>query len=89
MKLYVVRHGQVPSNIEKVVSGWNDEKLTKKGIEQATKIRNELQNVKFDVVYSSPVDRAIQTANIVAPQNSIILLYANIKKKSICQMLFL
>ena len=73
MNLYVVRHGQVPSNIEKVVSGWNDEKLTKKGIEQATKIRNELQNVKFDVVYSSPVDRAIQTANIVAPQNSIIL----------------
>ena len=33
MNLYVVRHGQVPSNIETVVSGWNDEKLTKKGIE--------------------------------------------------------
>lgn len=73
MNLYVVRHGQVPSNVEGIVSGWNDEKLTEKGIEQATRIRSELQRVKFDVVYSSPIDRAKQTAEIVAPQNDIIL----------------
>ena len=73
MNLYVVRHGQVPSNVLGIVSGWNDEKLTGKGIEQATKIKTELQNIKFDVVYSSPVDRAKQTAEIVRPQNEIIL----------------
>lgn len=32
MNLYVIRHGQVPSNIENIISGWSDEKLTKKGI---------------------------------------------------------
>ena len=73
MNLYVVRHGQVPSNVDGIVSGWNDEKLTEKGIEQANKIRNELQSVKFDVVYSSPIDRARQTAEIIAPQNDIVL----------------
>lgn len=73
MRLYVIRHGQVPSNIEGIVSGWNDEKLTQKGIEQAIKIRDELQNIKFDIVYSSPIDRAIQTANIVVPKSDIIL----------------
>lgn len=73
MNLYVVRHGQVPSNVEGIVSGWNDEKLTEKGIEQATKIKKELQNIKFDVVYSSPIDRAKQTAEIVVSQNNIIL----------------
>lgn len=73
MSLYVVRHGQVPSNVNGIISGWNDEKLTEKGIEQAIKIRNELYNVKFDEVYSSPIDRAKQTAGIIVPKNQIIL----------------
>lgn len=73
MNLYVVRHGQVPSNINGIISGWNDEELTEKGIEQALKMRNELQSVKFDLVYSSPIYRAKQTAEIVSPQNEIIL----------------
>lgn len=72
MKLFVIRHGQVPSNIEGIVSGWNDEKLTDKGILQANQIRDKLKNIQFDVVYSSPVTRAQQTANIVAPQNKIL-----------------
>ena len=73
MKLYVVRHGQVQSNVDGTVSGWNDERLTKKGIVQATQIKEKLQNIKFDVVYSSPVDRAKQTAEIVTPHYDIIL----------------
>jgi probable phosphoglycerate mutase len=73
MNLYVVRHGQVPSNIEGIISGCNDEKLTKKGIEQAEKIKSELSEINFDVIYSSPVERALQTAKIIAPNNEIIL----------------
>lgn len=72
MNLYVVRHGQVPSNVEGIVSGWNDEQLTDKGVLQANEIRNKLQNIQFDVVYSSPINRAKQTAIIVAPQNEIL-----------------
>jgi len=72
MNLFVIRHGQVPSNVEGIISGWNDEELTDKGISQANQIRNQLQNIQFDVVYSSPIRRAKQTAMIVAPQNEIL-----------------
>lgn len=73
MNLYVVRHGQVPSNVEGIVSGCNDEKLTEKGVAQANEIKNKLLNIKFDIVYSSPVDRAKQTAEIITPNHEIIL----------------
>lgn len=72
MNLYVIRHGQVPSNVEKIISGWNDEELTDKGILQAKHIKEKLKDIQFDVVYSSPIKRAKQTAMIVAPQNEII-----------------
>lgn len=72
MELYVVRHGQVPSNVEGVVSGWSDEKLTERGIEQANKIKGELQNIKFDKIYSSPIERAKETAEIIMPESEII-----------------
>lgn len=72
MNLYVIRHGQVPSNVKGIISGWNDEELTDKGILQANQIRDKLQSIQFDVVYSSPIKRAKQTAMIVAPQNEIL-----------------
>lgn len=72
MHLFVIRHGQVPSNVKGIISGWNEEELTKIGIAQANQIRNKLQDIQFDVVYSSPIKRAKQTAKIVAPQNKIL-----------------
>ena len=72
MNMYVVRHGQVQSNIDEIVSGWNDEKLTEKGISQAIDMKNILQNIKFDLIYSSPIIRAKQTAEIIVPENEII-----------------
>ena len=72
MNMYVVRHGQVQSNIDGIVSGWNDEKLTGKGISQAIDMKNKLQNIKFDLIYSSPIIRAKQTAEIIVPENEII-----------------
>lgn len=72
MIMYVIRHGEVPSNVEGVISGRNDEKLTDKGIEQAKEMKEKLKNINFDRVYSSPVDRAVQTATIVSSKENII-----------------
>lgn len=72
MEIYVVRHGQVKSNIDKVVSGLNDESLTSLGIKQANEIKDSLKNIEFSRVYSSPVKRASQTANIIVPNKEII-----------------
>lgn len=72
MKLYVVRHGEVPSNVDKLISGCNDEELTENGINQALKIRELLKDIKFDAIFCSPVLRAKQTANIIVPNCDII-----------------
>lgn len=73
MELYVVRHGQIPSNIEGIISCWNDEALTEEGIRQANAMRDSLNDISFDVLYSSPVPRAIQTAKIIIPNGDFIL----------------
>ena len=72
MKLYVVRHGEVPSNVNKIISGRNNEKLTEKGIKRALNIKNQLKNISFDVVFCSPILRAKQTAEIIMPNQKII-----------------
>lgn len=72
MNLYVVRHGEVPSNLSDIICKRTDEKLTPKGIEQAQKIGKELAETKFDVVFSSPVERATETTEYVAPNANII-----------------
>ena len=72
MKIYVVRHGEVPSNVNKVISGCNDEELTENGINQALKIKEQIKGIMFDAVFCSPVLRAKQTANIIVPNCDII-----------------
>lgn len=73
MNLYVVRHGEVPSNLSEVVEERYDERLTEKGIEQSKKVGNELSNTKFDVIISSPSPRAVETTEYVAPNQDVII----------------
>ncbi len=72
MEMYVVRHGEVPSNVNKVISGCNDEELTENGINQALKVKEQLKDIIFDAVFCSPVLRAKQTADIIASDCNII-----------------
>lgn len=65
MEIYVVRHGRVPSNDKKLIGGRNNEELTEIGVKQAESVRDKLQDVKFDAIFSSNVRRAVQTANII------------------------
>ena len=61
--LYVIRHGQVDTNIKNQVNGWNEEKLNSVGIQQAINAGNKLKNIKIDVVFCSPLLRTKQTYN--------------------------
>lgn len=65
MEIYVVRHGRVPSNDKKIVGGRTDEELTEVGVKQAESVRDKLQDVNFDAIFSSNVRRAVQTADII------------------------
>ena len=64
MKLYVIRHGQSEGNIRGVFSGWLQHNLTEKGREDARRAGRIISKVKFDKVYSSDLNRAIETAKI-------------------------
>ena len=67
MKLYVIRHGQSEGNIRGVFSGWLQHNLTEKGREDARTAGRIIEKVKFDKVYASDLNRAIETAKIAIP----------------------
>lgn len=73
MAWYFFRHGKTIWNEEKRLQGIRDIPLSTIGINQAYKLQENLKNVKFDLVFSSPLIRAIETAKIVTRVDNIIL----------------
>ncbi|MBW4614139.1 MAG: histidine phosphatase family protein [Desmonostoc vinosum HA7617-LM4] len=65
-RVIIVRHGQSSYNTERRIQGRTDvSKLTEKGRDDAIKVGKALSNIVFDAVYSSPLQRAKQTADII------------------------
>ena len=65
MELYIARHGETEGNAARQTQGSGlDTPLTPKGINQAKTLRQSLQNINFDAIYSSPLKRAMDTARI-------------------------
>jgi len=67
-----LRHGQAKNNIERILTGRTPNiPLTEKGIEQAEKTAKFLEQMNISAIYSSPIERAKHTAEIVAKHNSL------------------
>ena len=66
--IYIVRHGQTDWNLEGRFQGRIDIELNEKGREQAKLTKEKLKNIKFDKVISSPLKRAIETAQIITDE---------------------
>lgn len=62
-------------NAEHRAQGRNGKPLNEIGIEQAKELKKkfENENIKFDYIYSSPQERAIQTAKISTGSDNIII----------------
>ena len=69
--IYLTRHGQTMWNIEKRLQGRGNSPLTEDGIERAKELRDRIKDIKLDVIYSSPIERALTTANIIKGDKSI------------------
>ncbi len=69
--IYLVRHGQTDWNSEGKNQGQTDIELNPEGIIQAEILKKELKDIDFDIVFSSPLKRALKTAQIIH-QGSII-----------------
>lgn len=70
--IYVVRHGQTDLNKEGRLQGRNGFPLNESGVRQAESLRDKLQQVRFDYVFSSPQERAVQTAEIATGKKAAI-----------------
>ena len=69
VKLFLIRHGQTLWNQEGRYQGDKDIDLTKEGIRQARLTAEYLSDVNFSNIYSSPLKRAVDTANIINKTN--------------------
>ena len=61
-----LRHGQAENNTKKILAGRSPGvNLTETGIQQAEETGKILESLNVSKIYSSPIDRALQTAEIV------------------------
>lgn len=67
-KLFILRHGQTESNVRGTYLGYTDIPLNETGQHQAKELGKRLSTVCFDAVYTSPQQRAIETAQQVISQ---------------------
>ena len=71
--IYIVRHGETDNNKKRVLQGRSDLPLNEVGIKQAEKVKEYFaeKDIQFDKVYSSPLIRAIKTAQIITGSTQV------------------
>jgi broad specificity phosphatase PhoE len=69
--LILIRHGETQSNREGIFRGRLDIPLSEAGIEQANELHRHIQHLPVDAVFSSPLKRALKTADIAFPNHNI------------------
>lgn len=72
--LYLVRHGETEWNKKGIIQGKSDIPLNSNGIKQAGNLAEKLKNLKFDKIYSSDLQRAGKTAEIIAANRDITII---------------
>lgn len=67
LNVYLLRHGETEYNADgNRYCGRTDIELTEKGKGQANLVNSQLGNMSFDGIYSSPLKRALYTAEIAS-----------------------
>ena len=71
-KIIIVRHGQTKWNLEKRFRGSQDIPLDKTGVSQAEALARRLAPDTIAAVYSSRLQRALKTAEIIAKPHGLV-----------------
>ena len=66
MEMLFVRHGQTDHNAARLIQGRNDPPLNQTGLAQANQLARQLVDQPFELIVSSPLRRARQTAEVIA-----------------------
>ncbi len=86
MKILFIRHGESIDDIEDRYGGWGDFDLTPKGKIQIAESAKKIASLgeKFEVVYSSPLKRAFQSAEIISNELGVdIEVLAYLKERNL------
>lgn len=67
-RLCVARHGETDWNIEEILQGWLDIAINDNGRQQAREFAAACAETGFVRIYSSPLRRALETAEIIADE---------------------
>jgi len=70
-EIILVRHGETEWNVQQVFRGRIDIELNETGLKQAELLAEYLSGVKIDAVYSSPLRRALKTAEAIASPHKL------------------
>jgi len=63
---YLVRHGESEWNAENRLCGRTDVPLSETGRRQAKRLAERLKPIPFEALYSSPLERALETAQLIS-----------------------
>ena len=72
MKIMITRHSKTLWNKEKRLQGCKDSPLSQDGIENILALKEHIKNNHYDIVYSSPIKRALDTAKLLFDDTKII-----------------
>ena len=72
-RLYLVRHGATAMTMEDRFSGAADVQLSDEGREQAKRLAERLADDDIAAIFSSPLDRTMETARILARPHNLPL----------------
>ena len=73
-RLCLVRHGQTNWNLEGRYQGQSDVPLNESGRDQARALARQLQAYSFTVIYTSDLQRARETADIIAASLDLLVI---------------
>lgn len=86
--LYVIRHGQVDTNIRNQINGWNEEKLNDTGIKQAKEAAKQVKNLTLDMVLCSPLLRAKETLCLLEIKDVPVIFDDRLKERNSNSMVY-
>ena len=70
-QITLVRHGETEWNLQEIFRGRTDIELNETGIKQAELLAQYLSRVEIEAIYSSPLKRALRTAEVMASYHNL------------------
>lgn len=73
--IWLVRHGETQSNVDRIFQGQLDTPLNARGLRQANEVSEALRSQQFDAIYSSDLARCADTARSIASLTNNVVVF--------------